>query len=138
MIMPRAKAVISRPVLAWLIPKSAAISGSRPAMRNSLVHIRNIPTASRKTTNGSLVEPDGGESFTRGLSFREWRRALRRVRSTDPNRPDSAPEDRNSAANIRVCPSTTHYSPDRPRPGLRDCTDADQCSDRLRSGVEDH
>src|SRR4051812_13630519 len=54
MIMPMAKAVISRPAWETLTPRSPASSGSRPAMTNSVVPIRNVPAASTQTTAGSL------------------------------------------------------------------------------------
>lgn len=38
--------------------RSAAISGSSPAMTNSVVPIRNVPAASTRTTKGSLPEAD--------------------------------------------------------------------------------
>ena len=60
MIMPMAKAVISRPAWETLTPRSPASSGSRPATTNSVVPIRNVPAASTQTTKGSLpgVVPD--------------------------------------------------------------------------------
>ncbi|MFD7443548.1 hypothetical protein [Streptomyces sp. NPDC059909] len=53
-IMPIAKAVISRPAGETLTPRSLAISGSSPAMTNSVVPVRNVPAASTQTTKGSL------------------------------------------------------------------------------------
>jgi hypothetical protein len=44
-IMPRAKAVTSSPAWATLTPRSAAASGSRPAIMNSVVPIRKMPAA---------------------------------------------------------------------------------------------
>ena len=60
MIMPMAKAVISRPAREVLTPRSVDNSGSSPAMTNSVVPIRNVPAASTRTTTGSLgrVVPD--------------------------------------------------------------------------------
>src|SRR3954451_10477752 len=58
-IMPTAKAVISSPVRDRLTPKADDISGSRPATRYSVVHIRNVPRASRGTTSGNLSGAEG-------------------------------------------------------------------------------
>jgi hypothetical protein len=44
-IIPIAKTVISRPARAGVTARSTAISGSRPAMMNSVVPIRKVPTA---------------------------------------------------------------------------------------------
>src|SRR3954469_7934107 len=68
MIMPMAKAVISRPAWETLTPRSPANSGSRPATTNSVVPIRNVPAASTQTTKGSLpgVVPDA--EGIRGIS----------------------------------------------------------------------
>ncbi|KPI23699.1 hypothetical protein OV320_0646 [Actinobacteria bacterium OV320] len=60
MIMPTAKTVISSPAREVLTPRPVDSSGSRPAMTNSVVPIRNVPAASTQTTKGSLprVVPD--------------------------------------------------------------------------------
>src|SRR4051812_29056553 len=52
-IIPTANTVISSPASATLTCRSPAICGSRPATTNSVVSIRNVPTASTYTTNGS-------------------------------------------------------------------------------------
>jgi hypothetical protein len=52
-IIPAAKTVISSPAWATLTCRSPAISGSRPATTNSVVSMRNVPTASTYTTNGT-------------------------------------------------------------------------------------
>lgn len=54
MIMPIAKTVIMRPAREVLTSRSAAMSGSRPAMTNSVVPIRNAAAASTQTTTGIL------------------------------------------------------------------------------------
>jgi hypothetical protein len=51
-IIPIAKTVMSSPAWATLTSRSPAISGSRPATTNSVVSMRNVPTASTYTTNG--------------------------------------------------------------------------------------
>jgi hypothetical protein len=52
--MPTANAVISSPAWATLTFRLPAISSSSPATRNSVVLIRNVPSASSTTTNGSF------------------------------------------------------------------------------------
>src|SRR4051794_24790512 len=70
-IMPTAKAVISRPARETPTPRSPAISGSSPAMTNSVVPIRNVPAASTHTTNGSLPGAVAAADGIRGrLSLR--------------------------------------------------------------------
>lgn len=54
-IIPTAKTVISNPARATLTRRSPAISGSSPATTNSVVPIRNVPSASTYTTGGSRV-----------------------------------------------------------------------------------
>lgn len=54
-IMPMANAVMSSPICDGLMPKSSAICASRPAIMNSVVHIRNVPSASTGTTGGNLL-----------------------------------------------------------------------------------
>ena len=52
-IMPTANAVISSPICDGRTPKSSAICGSSPAIRNSVVHIKNAPSASTGTIGGN-------------------------------------------------------------------------------------
>ena len=54
-IMPTANAVISSPICEGRTPKSSAICGSSPAIRNSVVHIKNAPSASTGTIGGSVL-----------------------------------------------------------------------------------
>ena len=45
MTMPMAKTVMSEPAWARVMPRSAVIWGMMPAIRNSVVSIRNVPMA---------------------------------------------------------------------------------------------
>ena len=45
-IIPTANTVIANPARATVVPKSAAISGNKPAITNSVVPIRNVPAVS--------------------------------------------------------------------------------------------
>jgi len=56
--------------LTW---KSAAISGSTPAIMNSVVFIKNVPRVSKKTTSGSLPEFDVGADTVNDPSVEAWR-----------------------------------------------------------------
>nr|WP_235988579.1 hypothetical protein [Gulosibacter sediminis] len=53
MIIPTANAVMRNPTWAMLTCKSAATSCSRPATMYSIVIIKNTPSVSSGTTNGS-------------------------------------------------------------------------------------
>src|SRR3954471_17943288 len=68
-IIPTAKAVISSPVWDRLTPKAVDISGSSPATRYSVVHIRNVPTANSGTTNGNLSGAGGEADIRRDRPF---------------------------------------------------------------------
>lgn len=57
-IIPAANAVINRPAWDTLTFRSAAISGSSPAMTNSVVPIRNVLAASTQTTKGNFPGAD--------------------------------------------------------------------------------
>ena len=79
-IMPTANAMISSPIREGRTPKSSAICGSSPAIRNSVVHIKNAPSASSGTTGGNAVL---GARATMAMPP-EWRPGVHRFKYRFP------------------------------------------------------